>query len=281
MLSIGIGVVEIPDNLVVIGRFPDEETAHDYGLVILSAGVGYWVQEDENGEVLLIVEAGYAGRLLEQIELYQRESANWPPETPQLPEPHPGAYAAMTWLAVLILAYLCQLRWPDLVEWGTASSELIRSGELYRAFSALFLHGDIGHLAGNLLFGAVFLHLVARHIGTFRAWLGVLAAGACGNYLNAIVHFGSSHYSIGASTAVFGAIGLLVALPLGFGFRHARRVIARAWVLPVMVGLVFLAWFGTGSDRTDTSAHLMGFVCGLPVGLLAGALVRNRPQAAP
>ncbi|NDV63557.1 rhomboid family intramembrane serine protease [Puniceicoccales bacterium CK1056] len=275
-----MGAIVYPDNLAEIGRFPDEATAHDYGLVILSAGAGYWIHTEESGEVLLIVEAGYAGRLREQLELYELESVNWPPQEPEMPEPHPGAYAAMTWVAVLVLAWLCQLRWPMLVEWGTASSDLIKSGELYRTFSALFLHGDIGHLAGNLLFGAVFLHLVARHIGTVRAWLGVLMAGACGNYLNATVHFSTSHYSIGASTAVFGAIGLLVALPLGFGIRHSSRMLIRAWALPIIAGLVFLAWFGTGSDRTDTSAHLMGFVCGLPAGLIAGALVRDKPRKA-
>jgi membrane associated rhomboid family serine protease len=270
-------VVELPDNLVEIGRFPDEETAHDYGLVILSAGAGYWIQDDENGDVLLIVEAGYAGRLKDQLELYERESVNWPPPaSPEIPEAHPGAYAAMTWLAVLVFSYLCQLRWPILEEWGTASSQSIKAGELYRAFSALFLHGDIGHLAGNMLFGAVFLHLVARYIGTVRAWLGVLLAGTCGNILNAYVHFNTSHYSIGASTAVFGAIGLLVSLPLGFGFRHSSRLLVRAWALPIIVGLIFLAWFGTGSDRTDTSAHLMGFACGLPVGLIAGWLIRDK-----
>lgn len=265
-----------PGDLVEVGRFPDEETAHDYGLVVLSAGAGYWVEE-EDGEVVLLVQAGYAGRLKEQLDLYERESVNWPPTEPEMPEPHPGAYAAMIWVAVFVMAWLCQNRWPGLEDWGMASSDLIQSGELYRTFTALFLHGDIGHLAGNLLFGAVFMHLVARHVGSLRAWAGVLLAGTLGNYLNATVQFSESHYSIGASTAVFGAIGLLVALPLGFGLRYASRMRIRAWVLPVMAGLVFLAWFGTGSDRTDTSAHLMGFACGLPIGLVAGALMPEKP----
>lgn len=263
-------------DLVEIGRFSDEETAHDYGLVILSAGAGYWIHEEDGGEILLLVEAGYAPRLQEQLELYERESVNWPPSEPEMPEPHPGSYAAMSWMAVLVLSWLSQSRWPILEEWGMASSELIKSGELYRTFTALFLHGDIGHLAGNLLFGAVFLHLVARHVGTILAWSGVLAAGTLGNLLNATLHFGASHYSIGASTAVFGAIGLLVALPVGFGLRHAARLRIRAWALPVVAGLVFLAWFGTGSESTDTSAHPMGFACGFPVGLLAGFLMRKK-----
>jgi membrane associated rhomboid family serine protease len=265
------------DDLVEIGCFEDEESLHDYGLVVLSAGEPYWVDEDEEGYFYLLVEPRHAKFLSHQLDLYEHESRHWPPVAPVLPEPHAGAYAAMTWAAALFLSYLCQLRWPQLEEWGVASSEAIRDGEAYRALSALFLHGDIGHLAGNLLFGAVFVHLVARHLGTLFAMLGVLAAGACGNYLNAVLHFGASHYSIGASTAVFGAVGILAAVPLGFGLRHGSGAFrpARLWLAPVVVGLVFLAWFGTGGEQTDTAAHLTGFACGLPIGLLAGVGMRR------
>jgi membrane associated rhomboid family serine protease len=264
-----------PDNLQEIGRFADEEVAHDYGLVVLSAGAGYWVEENDEGTWSLVVESGYVERLRPQLELYEQESKNWPPVQPEMPEPHPGAYAAMTWIAVLILAWLCQLRWPALEKWGMVSSEAIRAGEVYRAFTALFLHNDIGHLSGNLLFGAVFLHLVARHIGTLRAWLGVLVAGTAGNLLNAALYFETTHYSIGASTAVFGTIGLLVCLPIGFALRHARQQLFRLWFLPLIAGLAFLAWFGTGTEQTDTTAHLMGFLCGLPIGIGAGLLMRE------
>ena len=269
-------MAEWPENLAEIGRFADETTAHDYGLVVLSQGTGYWVVEnDDEGTVSLLVEEGYAERLRPQLELYERESRNWPPVQPEMPESHPGSYAAMTWLAVLVMAWLCQLRWPGIEDWGMVSSGAIRSGEIYRAFTALFLHGDIGHLAGNLLFGAVFLHFVARHIGTVPAWLGVLVAGTAGNLLNASLYFETTHYSIGASTAVFGTIGLLVCLPIGFALRHARRQLFRLWFLPLIAGLAFLAWFGTGTERTDTTAHLMGFLCGLPVGLGAGLLMKE------
>jgi rhomboid protease GluP len=102
-----------------------------------------------------------------------------------------------------------------------------------------------------------------------------LLAGTAGNLLNASLYLETTHYSIGASTAVFGTIGLLVCLPIGFALRHARQQLFRLWFLPLIAGLAFLAWFGTGTERTDTTAHLMGFLCGLPIGLAAGALMRE------
>lgn len=270
-------MTRLPDNLVAIAECGTEDFAHELGLVVLSQGCEYWIAADEAGRFELLVPAGGEDHLTRQIELYIEESRHWPPLNPEIPEPHPGYYAAMTWLAALVLSWLVQVRWPAVEEIGMASSEAIQGGEWYRAFTALFLHGDIGHLAGNLLFGAVFLHLVARHVGTVRAWLAVLFAGIVGNLLNAFIQLGETHYSIGASTAVFGAIGVLVMLPVGFAARHAPRRLRRIWVLPLLVGFAFLAWFGTGSARTDTSAHLMGFLSGLPVGLAMGLLVRTEP----
>lgn len=262
------------NDLVPIARAGTAGKAHELGLVVLSMGEPYWIDEVEaEGDWLLLVEPQYADFLEEQVRLYENESANWPPVSPEIPEPHPGSYAAMTWIAGLILAFLCQMRWPVLEQWGMVSSQAIRAGELYRPFTALFLHDNIGHLTGNLIFGAVFLHLVARHIGTLRAWAFVLLAGTAGNFLNAFLHFETSHYSIGASTAVFGTIGILVMLPVGFAIRHARQRLKHLWLLPLLAGFAFLAWFGTGGERTDTTAHLTGFLCGLPLGLFGGLRV--------
>lgn len=264
-----------PDTLVVLERFDRPDEVHEYGLVVLSQGSSYWVDRDEEGGYLLCVEEGESACLRRQLDLYADESRHWPPVQPEMPEAHPGSYAAMTWMTALVLAWLSQQRWPDLLDQGRLSADAVRSGEVYRTFTALFLHTDLAHLTGNLVFGAVFLHLVARHIGTLRAWAGVLAAGSLGNLVNALTHFGTEHYSIGASTAVFGSVGLLVALPLGFAFKRPGPRLIRFWGAPLIIGMVFLAWFGTGDLRTDTTAHLFGFLAGLPVGLLAGLRVNQ------
>ena len=256
----------------------DELLAHELGLVILSAGAPYWVLEDEAGGFHLVVERKDARHLLRQLELYRKESVNWPPEDLELPEKGVSTTAAMAWVLVLLTAYGISLEWPQLYTEGKVSAEAVMQGQYYRVLTALFLHADLGHLAGNMLFGAVFMHLVARHIGGLWAFLGVLLAGAAGNYLNAAIYYPEPHYSVGASTAVFGAVGMLAAIPCGFRLRFARWNLAMAWVVPFVVGLIFLAWFGTGDEQTDTSAHLTGFACGIPIGLLAGYFRTKLPD---
>ena len=73
------------------------------------------------------------------------------------------------------------------------------------------------------------------------------------------------HRSVGASTAVFGAVGILAALSL---VRH-RHYLQRRWLLPVAAALALLALLGTEGKNTDLGAHLFGFVSGIVLGLVA------------
>lgn len=84
------------------------------------------------------------------------------------------------------------------------------------------------------------------------------------------------HLSVGASTAVFGALGILVALVWRRGFlRHTpwRRRFA-----PIFAGIALLAYTGTAGENTDLGAHLFGFVAGLGIGwaLARDALLDGR-----
>ena len=75
--------------------------------------------------------------------------------------------------------------------------------------------------------------------------------------------------SIGASTAVFGALGALAVLP------QLRR---RAWV-PLGAGMALLAFLGT-SGRSDLAGHLCGFAAGVALGAGASRLPPLRSRAA-
>jgi rhomboid protease GluP len=101
----------------------------------------------------------------------------------------------------------------------------------------------------------------------------VLLAGAGGNLANALVH-GSAHVSVGASTSVFGAVGMLGGLGLA---RRGRKKVPRrrAWA-PVAAALALLAMLGTGGERVDVLAHLFGFLFGAVLGLFF-AFVTPRP----
>ena len=83
--------------------------------------------------------------------------------------------------------------------------------------------------------------------------------------------------SIGFSTALFGAVGALCALNAADVFRHQSRyahlnknasglvfALARKVLMPLAAGLALLGLLGGGGEaRTDYSAHIWGFCCGI------------------
>ena len=142
-------------------------------------------------------------------------------------------------------------------------------GQWWRVFTALTLHADAAHLVANLAFGAVFGLLAAQALGGGVAWLGIVLAGGAGNLANAFLQ-PPQHSAIGASTAVFGALGILVALAL-YHWRSRSGGPVRRWS-PLIGGLMLLAYTGMGGERTDILAHVTGLLAGLAVGAAAGRI---------
>lgn len=161
-----------------------------------------------------------------------------------------------------------------------ASARDILNGQYYRCATALMLHVDSVHLAGNMAGIALFGTAVCTVAGWGVGWLIILAGGTLGNLLNAMF-YQTDHLSIGASTAVFAGLGFLAGWQFLKKYREPGRRI-RAW-LPLGGGLALLAMLG-GSPYVDLTAHLFGFTVGLLIGLpymlLAGRPFDNRVQSA-
>ncbi|MBJ6800263.1 rhomboid family intramembrane serine protease [Geomonas sp. Red259] len=211
-----------------------------------------------------------------ELNLYVDENRNWPPF---LPPVHPMKENTLPTLSILILlATFHNLTNLDLkilghypVDWldiGNAHAGLILKGEWWRLVTALTLHADALHLVSNLAIGGVFIVYLCRDLGSGFAWTLLLASGICGNLANAYVQL-PSHTSVGASTAVFGAVGILGALTM-MRYRHHLR---RRWPLPIAAALSLLVLLGTEGERTDLGAHLFGFMFGCLFGFVAELLV--------
>ena len=99
-------------------------------------------------------------------------------------------------------------------------------------------------------------------LGTGLGFALVLLAGAGGNLANALLQ-GAPHVSLGASTAVFGALGLLGGLSVARqrGKAAGRR---RIW-LPLFAALALLGMLG-GGERVDIG-HLLGLIVGRRLGI--------------
>jgi membrane associated rhomboid family serine protease len=105
-------------------------------------------------------------------------------------------------------------------------------------------------------------------LGSGLAWSLLLGAGFLGNLVNAYLQ-PSNHSSVGASTAVFGAVGILAAINL---VRNSHKLRKR-WILPVAAALALLALLGTEGKNTDLGAHLFGFIYGGCLGLITEYLI--------
>lgn len=152
----------------------------------------------------------------------------------------------------------------DWVGRGQMNAGVVRDGEWWRSVTALTLHVDFGHLISNLLFGIVFGFMAGRTLGGGVAWLAIVIAGTLGNSINALIQ-DRAHTSIGASTAVFSALGVLVANALRhWGDKSSRWIRWR----PLIGGVVLLGFTGVGGERTDVAAHFTGFLAGLAIGWL-------------
>jgi rhomboid protease GluP len=153
--------------------------------------------------------------------------------------------------------------------WGANFGPATKDGEWWRLGSALFLHFGLFHLAMNmasLLDGG---RLVERMFGPLRFTLIYFVSGLGGNLLSLIVQ-GDRAISGGASGAIFGVYGALIAFVWQQRATMARREFLRLfWGACVFAAIsIFLGFQIPGIDN---GAHIGGFIAGL---LSGAALVR-------
>ncbi len=252
----------------------DHNLAQEWELVLIAQGLSPSVRRTPDGIVLSVPEEEVE-RALAALSAYEREN---PPKL-QDEDETVGSASLLAGIAVaglLLVFYSVTVLWNPTVPWferGSADADRILLGELWRAVTALTLHADLVHAVTNAIAAALFLGAVYGILGPGLGSALVLLAGAGGNLANAILH-GYPHVSIGASTSVFGAVGILG----GLGMARRRRKAARrrrAWV-PIAAALALLAMLGTGGQRVDVLAHLFGFLLGGVLGILT-AFVAPRP----
>ncbi len=266
--------LEIPDGIAVIGPISGERRAREQALVLQSQGVSYTRRHTDAGWVLWVAEADYR-RATRAIERFNAENADWPPrEAPEKPA-FPFSIALPLAFFALVLFFGVTGPVSDQGVWfqrGSSVAELVVSSAPWRAITALTLHADSSHVLGNAVSGSLFGVAVSRRLGAGGGALAVVAAGALGNLANAAFYAaqGTAHGSIGASTAVFGAVGILTATQVLLDRAspdEPRR--KRSWLdigRPIAGGLALLATLGA-SPQSDLGAHLFGFLSGLVVGL--------------
>jgi membrane associated rhomboid family serine protease len=157
--------------------------------------------------------------------------------------------------------------------------------------SAMFLHGGLLHLAGNMLFLFVFGNNVEDRLGHLRYLLFYLACGYVATYGFALSDPSSTDTLVGASGAIAGVLGAYLIL-----FPGARVISLVSFLLffPIWLPawIVLGSWFviqwlyyqGMATAQgagVAYLAHIVGFAAGVVLVLLLGGLRMRRPPPPP
>lgn len=244
-------------------------------LTLQSQGITARVMQGPQGWMLL-VHPDVAPTARVQLEAYGKENIGWPPQQAPPPILSQGRVGAFLYALIIVCFHpigrsgLAGMNW---LEAGKVDAGAILDGEWWRTFTALTLHADASHLAGNLVFGAAFAVLASHLLGSGLTWFCVVLAGGLGNLLNSVVHIElqhEAHTSIGASTAVFGCLGLMAS------YEWLRRSTLQLQPMrrfaPLLGGAALLGFLGTSGANTDVGAHLAGALAGGFLGFIVGKL---------
>lgn len=261
-----------PAALLQVGAWRTLEEAHEHALVILAMGRNCSVHAVADGYELLTATED-ASPAKHELDLYEHEQSRIRHHRETDFSDHPfGVTLLIAWATMLLAMFLKQLDHPEITDrFANSSLAVIDGREWWRPFTSFFLHADLIHLSGNVLIGGLFCLLVSKSIGAWRAWLLILFTGTIANALNAAARHPEAFESIGASTATFAALGILVGLAIVEGARGAFGKL-RGLALPFLAGLILFGLFGASGERTDIGGHAWGGVCGILSGVIAGTL---------
>ena len=188
-----------------------------------------------------------------------------------------GAPVTTLLVAVSVLAFVLDfIPGFDLRNWGVNYGPLTLSGQYWRLFTAGFLHADIVHIGLNMWCLWSIGRLAERLFGKWQTFAIYMVTGVGGALLS--IANRPEHGELGASGAIFGIVGAVIA-GVKFGdFRistgEKRAIFSSAVsfaVINFMLGSSNIGMFA----NVDNMCHLGGFVTGLLIGLPLGAFARR------
>lgn len=208
-------------------------------------------------------------------------------------EVHSTPWVTYTLLGLLILIFLWDRNWTvfgqrtvfaDLAARPIDVYAALRGGDkepLLTLFTSAFLHGNLLHIVGNLIFLWVFGPRVEEAWGSWRFLLFYLFFGVAAATTQVFVDPMSGNPMLGASGAIAGVMGaylllfpsaiLEVTVPPFFFWTFSLP----AWL---MLGFWFLLQIFIVQPGVANWAHAGGFLVGMLVVMLVGKPKRNHPH---
>src|SRR3984957_4955947 len=241
---------------IEIYRSPVRAICAERAFVLTAVGIEHEMSESPEG-FSLWVDPANAQVAHSHLLHYQQETRRPPPPAPVTAPPlYAGAWIGSTAYALVLLGVALAISrgWGrlDAFAAGELDAGLVRQGQWWRAWTALTLHLDPAHITANIGAGAWFGYLAGRLLGPGTAWGLVVFGAGIANWVEALLA-AADHRAVGASTAVFTALGLLAAY--SWRERHMMQLRPAQRYGPLFGGVVLLGWLGTSGANTDVMAH--------------------------
>ncbi|MFQ6088065.1 MAG: rhomboid family intramembrane serine protease [Candidatus Methanofastidiosia archaeon] len=152
-------------------------------------------------------------------------------------------------------------------------ANIVQGKDLYTLITAMFMHGGVMHIAGNMLYLYIFGNNVEESMGHFKFVVFYLVCGLSASFLQIYIDPHSNIPNLGASGAIAGVLGAYLILHprakvqtlIFFGFfirtiQVPAFVLLGFWfILQLFSGIGSLGYTGGG---VAYFAHVGGFVAG-------------------
>ncbi len=235
----------------------------------------FWIVNPVTGQVMLYEDqSGDFCNLREPLEQWLYE---WRMQLIGKANPLKKVFARLPLVTILLLvcnvAIFLAGEWAwikhgneEMTSYGALNAgRVLESGEYYRLFTYMFLHGGIDHIVNNMLIlfciGSKMEQLLGRCRYLFVYFASGILAGIASMSYNILIDRDVN--CVGASGAIFGITGALAAVVL-IHRGKVEQLTGRQIVLFIALSL----YGGFVSQGVDNAAHIGGLVAGFILTLL-------------
>lgn len=185
------------------------------------------------------------------------------------------AHTTYILIAINLLLYAIEIRLGGstnflvLQRLGALIPEQVYSGEWWRLISANFLHYGWLHLTTNMLSLYVLGRIVEFNLGSKYYLIIYLASGIGSMSLFSLVHLklgSSSVFLLGASAAIMGLIGTILAISLQIWFKRKNAVNTKR-LLQVIAIVLLQFTLDNLIPQVSFYSHLFGFIIGFVISI--------------
>ncbi len=151
-----------------------------------------------------------------------------------------------------------------LLQYGQVNG-LVLNGYSYQLFTSMFIHADLMHIVGNMLFLFIF-GLRGEEMFSLPEYLSIYFLGGLTGNLLSLLLLPIDTVSVGASGAIFAMFGAAII--------YAKRSFRQS-IIGALVYAFFMLFLSAGIG-VNNFAHLGGLVTGLVIGYVLAT--RRKPE---